>query len=183
MNLIWRPFTQMQKVKSIPEVVRAKDSLLFLKNGRAVIDSISSWWLITHGHCQKEIREAIQKSSQELDQVLFANFTHNKAEELVKELSDLLPSKLNRFFFSDNGSTAVESALKMAVQSMAQRGKPERKQFLSFKSSYHGDTVGAMSVSARSIFNKPYRNFLFSVYSCSQGRLSSDPEEKFYQGL
>lgn len=181
MNQIWRPFTQMQKVKCIPELVRAKDSLLFLKDGSSVIDAVSSWWVITHGHCQKEIMQSIRACSYEMDQVLFANFSHNKAEELVRELADLLPRKLNRFFFSDNGSTAVESALKMALQSMAQRGWPERNQFLSFKSSYHGDTVGAMSVSARNIFNRPYKKFLFPILSCSQGCYSFDLEEKFYQ--
>ena len=181
MNRIWRPFTQMQKVKQIPEVVRAKDSLLYLKNGKSLIDAISSWWVITHGHCQKEIMKAVRDCSFEMDQILFANFTHKKAEEVVSELSSLLPKKLNRFFFSDNGSTAVESALKMSVQSMAQRGRPERNKFLSFKSSYHGDTAGAMSVSARNVFNQPYKKFLFPISSCSQGRYSFDPEEKFYK--
>ena len=181
MNRIWRPFTQMQKVKHIPEIVRTKDSLLCLKNGQSLIDAISSWWVITHGHCQKELMKAIRDCSYEMDQVLFANFSHKKSEEVVDELSGLLPKKLNRFFFSDNGSTAVESALKMAVQSMAQRGHPERNKFLSFKSSYHGDTAGAMSVSARNIFNRPYKKFLFPIYSCSQGHYSFDAEEKFYQ--
>ena len=179
MNRIWRPFTQMQKVKQVPEVVRTKDSLLYLKNGESLIDSISSWWVITHGHCQKEIMKALRDCS--MDQILFANFTHKKAEEVVSELSAFLPKKLNRFFFSDNGSTAIESALKMAVQSMAQRGQPERNKFLSFKNSYHGDTVGAMSVSARNIFNQPYKKFLFPISSCSQGHYSFDAEEKFYK--
>jgi len=181
MNRIWRPFTQMQKVESIPEVVKTKDSLLYLKNGKTVIDAISSWWLISHGHCQKELMQALRKSTYEMDQVLFANFTHQKAEALVDELSSLLPKKLNRFFFSDNGSTSVETALKMAVQSMAQKGHPERDQFLSFKNSYHGDTVGAMSVSARNVFNQAYKKLLFPIVSCSQGHFSFDPEEKFYK--
>ena len=181
MNQIWRPFTQMQKVSSIPEVIRTKDSLLYLKNGKTLIDAVSSWWVITHGHCQKEIMKSLRDCSLEMDQILFANFTHNKAEQVINELSELLPKKLNRFFFSDNGSTAVESALKMAMQSMAQRGHPERNKFLSFKNSYHGDTVGAMSVSARNIFNQAYKKFLFPITSCSQGYYSFDSEEKFYQ--
>ena len=181
MSLIWRPFTQMKQVAPIPEVLRAKNSLLFLKNGQQVIDAISSWWLITHGHCHPEIVKAIRQNSPQLDQVLFANFTHQKAEQLVKELSGLLPKSLNRFFFSDNGSTAVEVALKMAVQSMAQRGFPERKEFLSFKSSYHGDTVGAMSVSARGVFTQAYKNLLFPIHSCNQGHFSFDSDKKFYE--
>ena len=181
MNSIWRPFTQMQKVKALPEVVKTKHSCLYLKEGQKVIDAISSWWLITHGHCTPEITQAIKKTAQELDQILFANFTHEKAEELVKELSSFLPKKLNKFFFSDNGSTAVEVALKMAVQSFAQKGQPEKNQFLSFKNSYHGDTVGAMSVSARAVFTKAYRHFLFPIHSCYQGHLSTDPETLFYK--
>ena len=123
----------------------------------------------------------IQKEAENRDQILFANFTHDKAEKLIQELSPLLPKSLQKFFFSDNGSTAVEVALKMAVQSFAQRGEAQRKTFLSFKSSYHGDTAGAMSVSARGVFTKAYKSFLFPVISCSQGRFSFDPDEKFYQ--
>ena len=181
MSLIWRPFTQMKQVALIPEVIKAQNSLLFLKNGQTLIDAISSWWLITHGHCHPVIVKAIQQNSPKLDQVLFANFTHQNAEQLVKELSGLLPASLNRFFFSDNGSTAVEVALKMAVQSMAQKGFPERKQFLSFKNSYHGDTVGAMSVSARGIFTQAYKNLLFPIHSCKQGHFSFDSDQSFYE--
>ena len=181
MNQIWRPFTQMQKLRHVPEVVKTKDSLLYLKNGKTLIDACSSWWVITHGHCQKDIMKALRDCSFEMDQILFANFKHQKAEELVNELAFFLPKKLNRFFFSDNGSTAVESALKIAIQSKAQRGQAEKNQFLSFKSSYHGDTVGAMSVSARNIFNEPYKQLLFPIHSCRQGHFSFDSEEKFYQ--
>lgn len=182
MSSIWRPFTQMKKASlSLPQVVRAKKSSLFLKDGTKLIDAISSWWLITHGHCEPSLVQAIRKEALSLDQVLFANFTHEKAELLVKELSSLLPKKFQKFFFSDNGSTAVEVALKMALQSFAQKQQPERKQFLSFKNSYHGDTVGAMSVSARGVFTKAYRSFLFPIHTCSQGELSSDPDHKFYR--
>ena len=181
MNLIWRPFTQMQKAPHPFTVVRAKNSNLFLKNKKKVIDAISSWWLITHGHCEKELVKALQKTAENLDQVLFANFSHEQAEQMVQELSDFLPKKLNKFFFSDNGSTAVEVALKMAVQSQAQKGQPLKKEFLSFKNSYHGDTAGAMSVSARGLFTKAYKDFLFPIHLCNQGYLSSDSEKKFYE--
>ncbi len=182
MTSIWRPFTQMQKAPPFPpQAVKARKSVLFLKNGASAIDAISSWWLITHGHCEPSIMRAIREESRCLDQVLFANFTHEKAEKLVQELSFFLPKNLKKFFFSDNGSTAVEIALKMAAQSFAQKGQPQRKKFLSFKSSYHGDTAGAMSVSARGIFTKAYQSFLFPVHFCSQGRLSRDSDQKFYQ--
>ena len=125
--------------------------------------------------------KAIQDQSRKLDQVLFANFSHEAAEELAKELLSLLPPKLQKIFFSDNGSTAVEVALKMALQSCAQRGMPERKKFLTFSHSYHGDTVGAMSVSAQSIFTKPYQPLLFSIYLSQQGHFSTDEPEVFYK--
>ena len=180
--LIWRPFTQMQKAPlNLPFVTRAKKATLFLKNRKTVIDAISSWWLISHGHCEPSIIKAVKEEASRLDQILFANFTHHKAEQLVKELYELLPKKFEKFFFSDNGSTAVEIALKMALQSLAQKGEGERTRFLSFKNSYHGDTVGAMSVSARGPFTKAYQSFLFPIYQCEQGHLSSDPDHKFYK--
>ena len=181
MSSIWRPFTQMQKASFLPLVVKAKKSNLFLKNGQRVIDAISSWWLITHGHCEASLVQALRKEAQYLDQILFANFTHQKAEELIKELASLLPKSFKRFFFSDNGSTAVEVALKMAVQSFTQKGQAQRKHFLSFNHSYHGDTLGAMSVSARGTFTKAYKSLLFPIHSCEQGQFSTDPDHKFYQ--
>ena len=182
MSLVWRPFTQMQKAPlHLPTVVKAKKSTLFLEDGQQVIDAISSWWLITHGHCEPSLVKALREEAKHLDQILFANFTHKKAENLIEELASLLPKKFQKFFFSDNGSTAVEVALKMAVQSFAQKGEPQRKQFLSFNNSYHGDTAGAMSVSARGSFTKAYKSFLFPIHLCSQGHLSSDPDSIFYQ--
>ncbi len=182
MSSIWRPFTQMQRApRHFPEIVKAKKTTLFLKDGRQLIDSLSSWWLITHGHCEPSLVKAIREEAGQLDQILFANFTHNKAEELVRGLSSLLPKKFQKFFFSDNGSTAVEVALKMAVQSFSQRGQPQRTKFLSFRNSYHGDTAGAMSVSARGVFTKNYNSFLFPIYACSQGHLGSDPKSVFYK--
>ena len=182
MSFIWRPFTQMQKAPHhLPQVIRAKKTTLFLQNSTTLIDAISSWWVISHGHCESSLVKAIAEQARCLDQVLFANFTHEKAEQLVKELQDFLPKKLQKFFFSDNGSTAVEVALKMAIQSQAQKGEPQRKRFLSFNHSYHGDTAGAMSVSARGIFTKNYRSLLFPIYTCSQGTLSSDPDSMFYR--
>ena len=181
MSAIWRPFTQMQKALAPPHVVRAKKSLLFLKNKQKVIDAISSWWLITHGHCETALVKALQETAKDLDQILFANFTHAKAEQLITELSGFLPKSLNKFFFSDNGSTAVEVALKMAVQSFAQKGHKQKTEFLSWKNSYHGDTAGAMSVSARGIFTKAYKDFLFPIHLCSQGQFSTDPDKLFYE--
>ena len=182
MSSIWRPFTQMKLAqKNLPKVSRAQGAHLFLEDKTRVIDAISSWWVITHGHCEPEIIKAIQKQSEKLDQILFANFTHQVAEELVEELLDLLPTCLKKVFFSDNGSTAVEVALKMSLQSWSQKGETQRQKFLSFTHSYHGDTVGAMSVSAPSLFTKPYKPFLFSMEYCKQGHLSTDTSRSFYE--
>ncbi len=182
MSSIWRPFTQMKMAnKNLPIVSEAKGPHLLLKNGKKIIDAISSWWVITHGHCEPEIVKAIQNQSQKLDQILFANFTHEPAENLVSELLHLLPKNLQKVFFSDNGSTAVEVALKMSLQSWSQKGEPNRKKFLSFSHSYHGDTVGAMSVSAPSVFTKPYKPLLFSIELSQQGHFSTDNVKTFYE--
>lgn len=179
---IWRPFTQMQLLYEEPPFVKkAKGCYLYLQNKKKVLDAISSWWLITHGHCQKEIVKAIQKQAQNLDQVLFANFTHQAAEDLVEELKSLLPSHLSQFFFSDNGSTSIEVGLKMAIQSWNQKGFPEKNQLLSFTKSYHGDTVGAMSLSAPSSFTKPYRPLLFSTVFAEQAHFRKDKAERYYE--
>ena len=182
MNPIWRPFTQMQIApQHLPVVEKAKKSQLILKDGRKIIDAISSWWVITHGHCEPAIVKAIQKQSKNLDQILFANFTHSPAEELAKEILSLVPKDLQRVFFSDNGSTSVEVALKMSSQSWQHKGQPEKKSFLSFSHSYHGDTVGSMSVSGESLFTKPYKHLLFPIIRAEQGRYSDDPAESFYK--
>ena len=182
MKNIWRPFTQMKTAPPhLPLVSKATKARLYLKTGEELIDAISSWWVITHGHCDPWIVKEIQKQSELLDQILFANFTHEPAETLVRELSVLLPKNLQRMFFSDDGSTSVEVALKMALQSQQQRGFPERKQILTFHHSYHGDTAGAMSVSGPGLFTKPYRPMLFSSLVAEQGHFSTEDPKIFYQ--
>ncbi|HEY8270011.1 MAG TPA: aminotransferase class III-fold pyridoxal phosphate-dependent enzyme, partial [Pseudobdellovibrionaceae bacterium] len=113
---IWRPYTQMYRAERQEMVMSARGSYLYLKNGQKIFDGISSWWVITHGHCHPEITEAISSQTKKMDQVVFANFTHEPVEMLVQELSDILPEKLDSVFFSDNGSTSVEVAMKMAYQ-------------------------------------------------------------------
>lgn len=169
--------------EELPLAYKAKKALLTLKNGQKIIDAISSWWVITHGHCEPAIVSAIKKQAALLDQVLFADFTHEPAETLAKEIRSLLPSELSRVFFSDNGSTAVEVALKMALQSWQQKGQPQRKKFLSFHSSYHGDTTGAMSVSGSGIFTHPYRPLLFPIIRASQGHFSTDDLPLWCEGF
>ncbi|MBI4083448.1 MAG: adenosylmethionine--8-amino-7-oxononanoate transaminase [Candidatus Lambdaproteobacteria bacterium] len=167
----------MQQARPLPTVVQALDAVLYLAGGAEVIDAISSWWVITHGHSQPEIAAAIAEQACRLDQVIFAEFTHEPAEEVARELVALLPPGLAHVFFSDNGSTAVEIALKMALQACRQRGEPRRTRFLAFSEAYHGDTVGAMSVGAAGVFTEPYRELLFPVLRAGQGRCSDDPPE------
>jgi adenosylmethionine-8-amino-7-oxononanoate aminotransferase len=162
-NVIWRPYTQEKTTPAAVKVVRAQGAHLFTKNGQKIFDGISSWWLTTHGHCHPSIVEAIQRQAAEIDQVTFANFSHQPAEELAELLIGITPPELTRVFFSDNGSTAVEVALKMTLQACQQKGLSEKSRFLAFASSYHGDTVGAMSVSGASPFNQPYTKTLFDV--------------------
>ena len=129
---IWRPYTQ-EKIAPLPiEIDRAAGSYLFTKSGRKIFDGISSWWVITHGHCHPRIVEAIQRQAARIDQVIFANFSHNPAEELSEQLLRLTPPKLRRVFFSDNGSTAVEVALKMAYQWWVHRGEPHKRDLIDF---------------------------------------------------
>jgi adenosylmethionine---8-amino-7-oxononanoate aminotransferase len=143
-------------------IVRAEGTLLYDENGEAYIDAISSWWVNTFGHSHPHIVQRVSRQLQELDHVLFAGFTHPPAVELAEKLLQILPANQKRVFFSDNGSTAVEVALKMAFQYWDNVGQPKTK-VIAFRDSYHGDTLGAMSVSSRSAFTRPFTPFLFDV--------------------
>lgn len=144
-------------------MVRGEGAVLHLDDGRELIDGISSWWVNLHGHGNSVIAEAIHEQARRLEHVIFAGFTHDPAEELANRVCDLLPAGLDRVFFSDNGSTAVEVALKMARQYWTNRGEPQRTRILAFDGAYHGDTVGAMSAGARSVFSDAFNPWLFEV--------------------
>jgi adenosylmethionine-8-amino-7-oxononanoate aminotransferase len=158
----WRPFTQMKTAKEPIEIVAARDSILVGASGKTYIDAISSWWVITHGHCHPHISQAISDTVSHLDQLLFANFTHAPAEKLLSGLHRILPKDFAAAFFSDNGSTSVEVALKMALHFCQLRDK-RRNKIVAFEGAYHGDTAGCMSVSSRGMFTKPYIDMLFDV--------------------
>ncbi|MEO9599141.1 adenosylmethionine--8-amino-7-oxononanoate transaminase [Parasphingorhabdus sp.] len=159
---IWHPFTQHGLGEPIPEIARAEGAALYKADGTRIIDAISSWWVQTHGHCHPKIVSAIQEQSAKLDQMIFAGWTHEPARELAAGLSDFLPESLDHIFFSDSGSTAVEVALKMALGYWHNRGDA-RQKILVMEHSYHGDTIGAMSVGARGVFNQAYAPLLFDV--------------------
>lgn len=167
----------MKHAGPFPVVVSAKADRLYLANGQTLIDAISSWWVITHGHCCPEIMAAIAEQTNTLDQVIFAGFTHPGAERLAAGLVAITPPSLTRVFFSDDGSTSVEVALKMAMQACAQRGEPQRDGFLAFESAYHGDTVGAMSVGGEGIFTQAYKHMMFRIIRASHpSNASASPE-------
>ncbi|MGZ3172944.1 MAG: adenosylmethionine--8-amino-7-oxononanoate transaminase [Croceibacterium sp.] len=159
---IWHPFTQHGLGEPIPLVVRSEGAALFIADGRRVIDAISSWWVTTHGHCHPRIMAAIAEQAGKLDQIIFAGWTHEPAEEVARGLLKLMPPELTRVFFSDSGSTSVEVALKMALGFWQNRGEP-RQRILVLEHGYHGDTIGGMSVGARGVFNQAYAPLLFDV--------------------
>ncbi|WP_336957934.1 adenosylmethionine--8-amino-7-oxononanoate transaminase [Sphingobium aquiterrae] len=159
---VWHPFTQHGLGEAIPHVVGAQGALLHLADGGTLIDGISSWWVTTHGHCEPRIAAAIAAQAATLDQVIFAGYTHDPAEAVARGLIALAPEGLTRAFFSDSGSTSVEVALKMALGHWHNLGVA-RHRILVLQHSYHGDTIGAMSVGERGVFNRPYAPLLFDV--------------------
>jgi adenosylmethionine-8-amino-7-oxononanoate aminotransferase len=159
---IWHPFTQHGLNEPIPLVTHAEGAALHTADGRRIVDGISSWWVTTHGHCHPRIMAAIAEQAAKLDQIIFAGWTHEPAETLAQGLTTIMPPTLTRVFFSDSGSTSVEVALKMALGFWANRGEP-RGRILVMEHSYHGDTIGAMSVGARGVFNQAYAPLLFDV--------------------
>ena len=158
---IWHPFTQHGLCEPIPTIVRAEGASLFAADGTRIVDAISSWWVTTHGHCHPRIVVAIAEQAGRLDQMIFAGWTHEPAQRLAEDLVALVG--LPYVFFSDSGSTAVEVALKMALGFWANRGETGRHRLLVMQHSYHGDTIGAMSVGERGVFNAPYAPLLFDV--------------------
>ncbi len=144
-------------------IVKGSGSLLFAEDGCSYIDAISSWWVNLHGHAHPYIAEKIYRQALQLEQVIFAGFTHEPAVSLAERLLPLLPGEFSRIFYSDNGSTSTEVALKMSIQYWWNKGDTGRKKILAFKNAYHGDTFGAMSVSDRSVFTLAFHDHLFEV--------------------
>ncbi|SFF25074.1 adenosylmethionine--8-amino-7-oxononanoate transaminase [Spirosoma endophyticum] len=160
--VIWHPFTQMQTAPLPVPIVRGAGSILYGADGREYLDMISSWWVNLHGHAHPYIAQRISEQLQTLEHVIFAGFTHQPAVELAERLLEILPRNQAKIFYSDNGSTAVEVALKMAFQYWHNLGQP-RKKVVALENAYHGDTFGAMAVSGRSAFTAPFVPFLFDV--------------------
>ncbi|RUV47106.1 aminotransferase class III-fold pyridoxal phosphate-dependent enzyme, partial [Mesorhizobium sp. M5C.F.Ca.IN.020.29.1.1] len=161
-SAVWHPFTQHAVEPTMPSIARTGGAYLETADGRRILDAISSWWVVTHGHRHPKIMDAIRNATETLDQVIFAGLTHEPAEQLASALVEMTPASLDWVFYSDSGSTSVEVALKMALGYFRNIGAP-RSRIVVMESSYHGDTIGAMSVGARGVFNAAYEPLLFEV--------------------
>lgn len=159
---VWHPFTQHALEPPMRRIARTQGAYLIEEDGRPVFDAISSWWVITHGHRHPLIMEAIRSACDTHDQLIFAEYTHEPAEQLADGLLRLAPSNLKHVFYSDSGSTAVEAALKMALGYYHNQNRP-RQRICVLEHSYHGDTVGTMSMGERGVFNLAYAPLLFEV--------------------
>ncbi|KAF0248263.1 MAG: adenosylmethionine-8-amino-7-oxononanoate aminotransferase [bacterium] len=160
---LWHPYTQMLNAPAPLPIVSGKGVYLYTEDGKQLLDGISSWWVNIHGHSHPKLNQALAKQASKLDHVLFAGCTHPPAVELAEKLIPLLPQGLSRIFYSDNGSTAVEVALKMAFQYWQNRGEHKRKLFIALHYAYHGDTIGSMSPSEESAFTTAFQSLLFPV--------------------
>jgi len=182
LQVIWHPYTQMKTASPPIPITRGEGVYLFDDSGNKYIDAISSWWVNLHGHSHPFLAEKIYQQAKKLEHVMFAGFTHEPAIQLAERLLPLLPGDFTKIFYSDNGSTAVEVAIKMAIQfwknqregtrdkvqgtrkAQDSRLKEEsRSKIVALKNSYHGDTFGSMSVSDRGVFTLAFQDYLFEV--------------------
>jgi adenosylmethionine-8-amino-7-oxononanoate aminotransferase len=161
---VWHPYTQHGTEVQPTVITRAKGTSLFDADGREILDLISSWWTCTHGHAHPKINAALARQAEEFEHVMFAGFTHAPATNLAEMLAGLLPGDLNRVFFSDDGSTAVEVAIKIAYQSWVNRGESRRNKLIAFDGGYHGDTLGSMSVGRGSQMFGAFTNLMCQVF-------------------
>lgn len=175
--LVWHPYTQMRTAPAPLPIVRGEGVYLYTEDGGRLLDGISSWWVNVHGHSHPRLNQALFEQARQLEHVVFAGCTHRPAVDLAERLVAVLPAGLTRVFFSDNGSTAVEVAVKLACQYWLNLGRPERRTIVALHHAYHGDTVGAMSVSEASLFTQAFRTLLFPIeradapycYRCPMG--------------
>ena len=159
---LWHPLTQHKLYPDHLPIVRAKGSLLYDEDGKTYIDGIASWYTCMYGHCNEVITSKIKQQIDELDQIVFSGFTHKPAIELSEKLIAILPNNQEKIFFSDNGSTSVDVAIKMTLQYYYNKGE-KRSKLIAFEDAFHGDTFGAMSVSGLSVYNGPFEDLLISV--------------------
>lgn len=162
---IWHPCSQMKDYESFPPIVIEKGEGVFLQDieGKRYLDAVSSWWVNLFGHSNKRINEALYRQACKLEHVIFANFSHEPAIELAERITKAAPEGLNRLFFGDNGSSAIEIALKLSFQYHQQMGKPEKTRFVALSDAYHGETLAALSMGGMELYNKIYKPLLLDV--------------------
>lgn len=178
--MIWHPFTPQAGVPDPLKIVRGEGEYLYDAAGNSYIDAIASWWTMIHGHNHPEIVAAIHRQLGELDHVMLGGFTHEPAQRLAARLLALTHGDFSRVFYSDNGSTAVEVMLKLAVQYWQNAGKSSKTKFIKFDVSYHGDTVGAMSAGGDSVFNRIFSSLMFGAKSFRYGDVAAMHELDVY---
>ncbi|MDS1029741.1 adenosylmethionine--8-amino-7-oxononanoate transaminase [Bacillota bacterium LX-D] len=177
---IWHPCSQMKDYEELPPIVidHAKGVYLYEADGKRYVDVVSSWWCNLLGHCNPRINEAVKKQIDRLEHVIFANFSHAPAIELCDKLSKITPKGLTKFFFTDNGSSAIEAAMKMSFQYHYQTGNPQKKRFMALSDAYHGETLGALSVGGVDLYSEIYKPMLLDIirvdspdcYRCKYGK-------------
>jgi len=182
-KFVWHPYTQMKDCEELPPIPikKAKGVKLYGYDGEVYYDTISSWWCNVHGHGHSEIIKAIKKQLGTLDHIMFAGFTHEAAVLLSEKLVKIAPKGLTKVFFSDNGSTSVEVAMKMSFQFWKNAGERKKEKFLSLDKAYHGDTIGTMSVSGVGLFNRMFeplyaKNFKAPTPDCYRCPMSNEKE-------
>ncbi len=159
---VWHPYSPLLNKRPVAEVVSAKGMYLHLADNKTLLDAISSWWVNIHGHANETLANAVKEQILSLDHTLFAGFTHKPAVEFATRFLDVVACKQQRVFYSENGSTAVEVALKLAVQYWKNKGQ-HKTTFVAIEGAFHGDTFGAMSVSARGLFTEAFESLLNPV--------------------
>ncbi len=162
--VVWHPYTQMKSRPELLAIARGEGVYLYTEDGRRVLDGISSWWVNIHGHAHPRLNQALADQAERIEHVIFAGATHQPAVDLAERLVGALPPGLTRVFYSDDGSTAVEVAIKLAVQYWRNRGHANRQRIVTMHHAYHGDTAGAMSLSEDSVFTRAFAPLMFPVY-------------------
>ena len=165
LKYIWHPCSQMKDYETLPPIVieRGEGINLYDVNGKCYKDVISSWWCNLLGHCNPRINAAVKKQIDSLEHVIFANFSHKPAITLCQELAKVVPEGLCKFNFADNGSAAIEMALKMSFQYHYQTGNPQKKRFMALSDAYHGETLGALAVGGVDLYSELYKPLLLDV--------------------
>ena len=165
LEYIWHPCSQMKDYEDLPPIVIDKADGLYLYDveGNSYADVVSSWWCNLLGHCNPRINRAIKTQIDKLEHVIFANFTHKTAITLCEKLSKVLPNGLCKFNFTDNGSSAIEAAMKVSFQYHYQTGNPQKKRFMALSDAYHGETIAALSVGGVDLYSEIYKPILMDV--------------------